>query len=522
MKKFVALLVGCMLVFSVTAAYACTALYVGSDLTDNGTVIFARSEDISNSYNKTMHVMEAGAHKAGDVYQGCYGFTWTFTHDTYSFTCFSDDNGAAVENVCPDCDGTHDHMPYGAAGTNEKGVSMSATETIRGCAAVSDVDPNTDEGIEEAEMIAVVLAEADTARAGVELMASIYDTVGANGGSGIFVADANEVWYMENVTGHQYIAVKLSSTLVMSQPNMVVIGMIDLDDTENVIASRDLIAVAQQAATFVGDAEANTINYVASYAPDQAMSTRMTDALNFFNAANNYGEENTYDASAYSLSNVAADGSIVPLYNGIQLDRAFTLQDAIAYYHISSIGYTRNLETHIFQLIPGDTSVTGVVEWVAMDDASWSVFVPYLPMLTTEVAPCVELSTLPAEFVQEQPAEGVYYPTAKTMRVNGERVSVDGFMVFPENWADSMYWTVDVMSNMMNYAGVNADVADEMAAALAAIQQEVIENFFADDGMLAQVKAAEDAAATATACSALLQSAVHQNMVALDLELIAK
>ena len=212
MKKLLSLILALAMGVSATVASACTSLYVGADLTEDGTVIFARSEDISNSYNKTMHVVESGAHKAGDVYTGCYGFTWTFTHDTYGFPCFSDDNGEAVGNECPDCGQTHEHLPYGAAGTNEMGVSMSATETIGGCDAVSDADPFTDEGIEEAEMIAVVLSEAATAREGVALMADIYSTVGANGGSGLFIADANEVWYMENVTGHQYIAVKLSST----------------------------------------------------------------------------------------------------------------------------------------------------------------------------------------------------------------------------------------------------------------------------------------------------------------------
>ena len=51
--------------------------------------------------------------------------------------------------------------------------------------------------------------------------------------------------------------------MAFAQPNMSIIGLIDLDDTENVIASENLIAVAQQAGTYVGDADANTIDYVA-------------------------------------------------------------------------------------------------------------------------------------------------------------------------------------------------------------------------------------------------------------------
>ena len=55
----------------------------------------------------------------------------------------------------------------------------------------------------------------------------------------------------------------------------------------------------------------------------------------------------------------------------------------VGYYHIDGIASTRNLETHIFQIFPED-GATDTVEWVAMDDAGYNVFVPYYPMLTTD------------------------------------------------------------------------------------------------------------------------------------------
>ena len=58
------------------------AIYVGSDLTADGNTIFARSEDIANSYNKLFCVSPAGRHTAGEEYAGCYGFTCTFTRST--------------------------------------------------------------------------------------------------------------------------------------------------------------------------------------------------------------------------------------------------------------------------------------------------------------------------------------------------------------------------------------------------------------------------------------------------------
>ena len=47
----------------------------------------------------------------------------------------------------------------------------------------------------------------------MDLLLGIYDDAGCSGGAGLFIADHNETWYIENVTGHQYIAVKLTSSM---------------------------------------------------------------------------------------------------------------------------------------------------------------------------------------------------------------------------------------------------------------------------------------------------------------------
>ena len=255
-KKIAAAFIACAMTLAVVpSAFACTALYVGSDLTEDGTTMFGRIEDLgTNDYNKLFNISPAGKHTAGEVYEGCYGFTYTFTHDSYRYTARRDDNGLGV---CPDCDSTHEHTPYEEAGTNEKGVMVSATESLYGTDAVLSVDPYVDNGIEEAEITTVLLSEASTAREGVALLTSIYDNAGAAGGSGVFIADQNETWFVENLTGHTYLALKLSSSVVFMQPNVAAMGKIDLDDTDHVVASANLISVAQKAGTFVGDAAAN-------------------------------------------------------------------------------------------------------------------------------------------------------------------------------------------------------------------------------------------------------------------------
>ncbi len=510
MKKILPIALAVMLCLSSVNALACTAIYVGADLTKDGSTIFARSEDISNSYNKLFYVAPAGKHTAGEVYNGCYGFSYTFTKDSYGYTAFSDDNGSGV---CPDCGGEHAHTPYAAGGTNDMGVTVSATETI-GCSdALYEADPYVDTGIEEAEIPTVLLSEAATAKEAVELLLSIYDDAGCAGGSGVFVADDKEVWYIENASGTQYVALKLSSSMAFAQPNMSIIGLIDLDDAENVIASKDLIAVAEKAGTYVGDKEKNTIDYVASYNADQTAGSRMVNALAFFNAA---AAKDEPEAADYTISNVDADGNIVPMYTSITLDHVYSIADVVAYYHIAGIGSNRNLETHIFQTF-ADDGLTDTVEWVAMDDAALSVFVPYYPMLTTKTYAGYQVSTDEAVFTEEEPADAdVYYPTTKSKRnENGERVQVEGFCALPADWADSCYWTMDALSNLYEAGDLNAEEKAKIDAELADLQAQAYDVF---DNMKAAVAAAdsdEAKAAAATAASEEMAAKVHAACVAL-------
>ena len=507
-KSIIALVSALVLCLSAVSASACTAIYVGSSLTEDGSTMFARSEDISNSYNKVFYFSPAGNHKAGEVYNGCYGFTYTFTKDSYSYTAFSDDN---LSGVCPDCGGEHKHSPYEAGGTNEMGLTVSATETL-GCSdAVYEADPHVDTGIEEAEIPTVLLSECATAKSAVELLLKIYDESGCCGGSGIFISDNTETWYIENVTGHEYIALKLTDTMAFAVPNQSVIGLIDLDDAENVIASKNLINVAKTAGTYVGDEAANTIDYVASYNADQTANSRMISAMKHFNVAASEEVAN----SDYTISNVDENGNIVPLYTNIKLDRVFNINDMVEYYRIPGIGSSSNLEVHIFQVFAED-GLTDTVEWVAMDNGQYSPFVPYFPMLTTDTYAAYKLSTAPASFSEEEPAEGVYYAaTARKRDADGNRITVEGFKTLPSNWADSFYWTVDALSNLCDYT----DVTDDQKAAINTevdTLQQLCYDAFAD--MKASVEAAtstEDAAKAATEISSKTAQTVHTGLVEL-------
>jgi len=516
MKSLIALLAALVLCFSCVNALACTAIYVGGGLTETGDSFFARSEDYSNSYSKLFYVSPAGNHKAGDAYKGCYGFNYVFEKDSYSYTAFRDDNGEAQGNICPDCGGDHTHTPYEAGGTNEMGVSMSATETLYSSnAALKELDPYVKNGgIEEAEITTVILSQAASAKEGVELLLNIYDTYGCYDGAGIFIGDDKEIWYIENLSGTQYVAVKLNDNLAFAVPNQSVIGLIDLDDTENVIASPKLIEIAKAAGTYVGDEAANTIDYMASYECGSGASSRMVSALNYFNpAAPKTAEE--YTAADYVISNVSADGAIVPFYSNIQLPNTYTIADIVGYFQIPGIGKGGNTEIHIFQIGKADAA-TDTVEWVGMNNGTCTPFVPYYPMLTLDTYAAYKTSLPAVGFSQEQPAEGIYYPgKGYAPTEDGNWARVDGYKVLPANWQDSFYWTCNALSNLMDYGNLTDDQKAAVNDKIAALQQIC---YAAYDQMKADVAAAENtdaAAQTATAISMQTAQQVHEELIAL-------
>jgi len=442
-------------------AFACTAIYVGSALTSDGSTIFARQEEYKTDegWPKRFEVIPEGVHAAGEVYTGCYGFSWVFTHDSYGYTAFCDNT---FQTACPDCGGTHTHTPYQAAGTNSRGVSVTATETLVGNDAVTAVDPyNTESGIEEAEIPTILLSEASSAREAMLLLTSIYATTGASSGGGVIVGDADEVWYIENMSGKQYAAVRLNADLLFVCPNISVIGLIDIHDKENVVVSDGLIETAVQAGTFVGNVEAGLIDYAASYdnAPESTY-LRLAAGLNFLSGDHTYPADLTRSGitgSAFRISNVDPEGKTAALYTNIRLKGKTDIRDVIEFFRQEPISRHKSLETHIFQI--SDSTVYGTVEWISMADNRTSVFVPYYPMETTDVLESFRTETAMPEHTEEKPSEGLCYA-----------MKDGGWGLYPDGWINSWYW---VFTRLEHIAREDEAAAVQIREKMDALQDEI-------------------------------------------------
>ena len=347
----------------------------------------------------------------------------------------------------------------------------------------------------------------------MKLLLDIYENYGCVYASGVFICDKDEVWYVENCSGTQYVAIKLNNNMIFLEPNMAVIGRVDLDD-ENVIASKDLIAVAKKAGTFVGDEAKNIIDFRASYARiSEKMDQRMIDGLNYLNATYKYDSDALVaDNTKFTISNLDASDKLVALYTNIKADRKLDKDDVFGYYKLSSIGKASNQEIEIFRLFKDRPVETATVGWVGVGNMSYNVFVPYYPMLIDGMYKGYQVSTASAKFTTEKPDTFCTYGTSWAQDAEGNWQRVSGFKTYPSNWKDSYYFTFEGLggyianADKITGAPLKAEAKTYVADKLAALQQELYKDFVTTD----ELAKASDARALATENGKAMAEKAHK------------
>ena len=240
MKKLIfrlTILLSALILFPFQAVEACTGFIVGKNLTADGSTLYGRTEDLEPHHNKVYKVHPAKDNKAGaKLIDEANGFEWQLPARSYKYTSVSD--------VTPK-EGIFDEV-----GFNEHGVSISATVSAKANKAIQKVDPYVEKGLAESIMTTVVLPHVKTAREGVELIAEIVKKQGAAEGNIVTIADKTGVWYMEILSGHQYVAIKYPDDKYSVFPNTFFLGSVDFNDKENVIASENVEKVARDANSY--------------------------------------------------------------------------------------------------------------------------------------------------------------------------------------------------------------------------------------------------------------------------------
>ncbi|MDR1412549.1 MAG: Ig-like domain-containing protein [Actinomycetes bacterium] len=372
---------------SVAPAVACTQVYFGADTTDSGAYYYGRSEDISNSYSKLRKVVPAADHEPGTQYESSTGFKWPYPEHSLRYTITPD--SYYNEHISPE--------PYGEVGMNEAGVAVEGTVTL-GRAKDEITAPGTGDpqvssrngGWAETDLATVLLMNAHTAREAIQLAKEIIETVGAAGREGFQVSDAKEVWYMEMLSGHNAVAIKLPKDKVGFSPNRTMIGAVDLSDTQNVIATRNFLELPTRVGTLVTDAFGNIISNQ-SYASSTNATTGRTylgyyylQGVSAAKSLDNQPQQLLLDPrrdNPYSLmdaqrflafhgdENDALDGKYLSYTNG----------------NGNAIGNRGTVEAHITEVHDTYPPAVAQIEWMAMASAEFSIYVPSYGNLVTDV-----------------------------------------------------------------------------------------------------------------------------------------
>ena len=206
---------------------SCTTILVGKKASNDGSTMIARNDDGGFDVKKLVVVEPKDQPK---TYKSVIGHLTVELDETpMRYT--------ATPNVNPS-KGT-----WAAQGINTANVGMSATETITTNPRVLGADPmvryqkaktkkekDVPGGIGEEDLVVLVLPYIHTAREGVLRLGSLLEKYGTYESNGIAFNDENEVWWMETIGGHHWIAQRVRDEECVIMPNQFGLDRFDFDD----------------------------------------------------------------------------------------------------------------------------------------------------------------------------------------------------------------------------------------------------------------------------------------------------
>ena len=383
-----------LLLLPIQAVQACCGFIIGRQLTKDGTTLFGRTEDYpyypnGGKHNKNFVVVDAKNYKEGDQLEDeSNGFTYPHAASEMKYTATYDSARGDGSNGA-----------FGEHGFNEAGVSMTSTVTAIPNKKVLKTDPLTENGIPEAAMLDVVLPRVKSAREGVEFLAKVIEEKGSAEGNVVVFADQKETWYMEILSGHQYVAVKVPEDKYAVFANTYYLGHVDLNDKENVIASKDVEKVAKESGNYKTDKDGN-FHIAKSYGPEKYAEgdrSRTYAGITLLDP----NSKVTYEDDEYELFRSPTDPN-----------KKFTLEDAFAlqrnrFEHLNgrfvpddqigvkkqgddgsndtvrkdqykyALGNENVIDAHVYQINPNLPKSFGGTLWLGMGPSRNTPYVPF-------------------------------------------------------------------------------------------------------------------------------------------------
>ncbi|MBE6828427.1 MAG: C69 family dipeptidase [Ruminococcaceae bacterium] len=206
---------------------SCTTILVGKNASNDGSTMIARTDDGHFDIKKmTVVLPEQQPRKYKSV----------ISHLEIDLP----DNPMRYTS-CPSVDPKNGI--WAATGINEANVGMTATETITSNPRVLAADPlvkyqkakskkdkDIPGGIGEEDIVVLVLPYIKSAREGVIRLGELLEKYGTYESNGIAFNDSREIWWLETVGGHHWMARKVPDDCCVIAPNQFGMDSFDFQD----------------------------------------------------------------------------------------------------------------------------------------------------------------------------------------------------------------------------------------------------------------------------------------------------
>jgi Dipeptidase len=222
---------------------ACTTILVGKKASYDGSTMIARNDDSGSGHFTAKKFVIVRAEDQKSVYKSVISHVEIeLPKNPMRFTATP--NAVEGKGI------------WAASGVNEANVGMTATETITSNPRVLGADPlvayrpeqegipELAGGIGEEDLVYIVLPYIRSAREGVKRLGELLSKYGTYEMNGIAFSDVHEIWWLETIGGHHWIARKLPDDVYAVIPNQLGLDRFDLDDAltdgKNYLCSADM------------------------------------------------------------------------------------------------------------------------------------------------------------------------------------------------------------------------------------------------------------------------------------------
>ena len=207
----------------------CTTILVGKKASYDGSTIIARNDDSGSGHYTSKKLAVINPEEQPKIYKSVISHVEIeLPKNPMRYTAMP--NAEEGEGI------------WAACGVNEAHVGMTATETITSNPRVLGADPlvryqpakdgkeEISGGIGEEDIVYIVLPYIHSAREGVKRLGSLLEQYGTYEMNGIAFQDADEIWWLETIGGHHWIARKVPDDVYVMMPNQFGMDQFDLED----------------------------------------------------------------------------------------------------------------------------------------------------------------------------------------------------------------------------------------------------------------------------------------------------